>query len=44
MRAREREALAHGKEMPDIKDVSNPWYMGKDGRMRVPAGSKWTRK
>ena len=44
MRAREREALAQGKEMPDVKDVSDPRYMGKDGRSRVEPGSKLTRK
>ena len=44
MRARERLALAQSKEMPDIKEVSNPWYMGKDGRCRIEPGSKLTRK
>jgi hypothetical protein len=44
LRAREREAFANGTEMPDIKDVSNPWYLGKDGRSRVEPGSKLTRK
>jgi hypothetical protein len=44
MRARERLALAKDKEMPDVNEVSNPWYMGKDGRCRVEPGSKLTRK
>ena len=44
MRARERSALVTGDEMPDVKDVSNPWYMGKDGRSRVPPDHKLTRK
>ena len=44
LRARVRRALAQGKEMPDVKEASNPWYMGKDGRARVEPGSKLTRK
>jgi hypothetical protein len=44
MRAKEREALAHGDDPPTVNAVSDVWTMGKDGRQRCDPKSKWMRK
>ena len=42
LRAREREAIHRGDEiMPEERDVSNPWSMGKDGKFRWEFEDEW---
>ena len=43
LRRRVIEAIRGDKEPPVIREVSNVWLFGKDGKQRVKDG-KWLRK